>query len=308
MRCPSLAVPSVSSVMICVWPRVKSAEPCVRGRRRPRTRSGRISSAPRPSGRRLSTAIFLPDELLVDRLGGLLDELARHAVLDGGLAVDRGRPDRERQLDGLDDAVEEQCRLADLSSFESCSASVRARRSSSNCSSTGPRPPRAAALENEVEARAYLQLADDLLLRRNPCRAAGRARRRSPRPWRPPRGGLPRRCARGCGPRSRSSRSLVVSAIEPLRLADLALQVLLRLAELDDLAVRELERFEMRSSGISSAPHSTIVRPSFVPTTIRSSFASSFRLRQRRVDDELVVDEPDAHRADRPEERQAARS
>ena len=42
-----------------VWPRVKSADPCVRGLTRTSHSIGRISSAPRPSGRRLSMAIFL---------------------------------------------------------------------------------------------------------------------------------------------------------------------------------------------------------------------------------------------------------
>ena len=44
--------------MICVWPRVKRPEPCVRGDDATSHVIGRISSAPRPSGRRLSTAIF----------------------------------------------------------------------------------------------------------------------------------------------------------------------------------------------------------------------------------------------------------
>ena len=59
MRWPSLAVPSVSSDMICVWPRVNSAEPCVRGETPTSQVIGRMSSLPRPSGRRLWTAIFL---------------------------------------------------------------------------------------------------------------------------------------------------------------------------------------------------------------------------------------------------------
>ena len=45
--------------MICVCPRVKSAEPCVRGETPTSHVIARISSAPRPSGRRLSTAIFV---------------------------------------------------------------------------------------------------------------------------------------------------------------------------------------------------------------------------------------------------------
>ena len=86
--------------MICVWPRVKSAEPCVRGETPTSHSIGRISSVPRPSGRRFSTAIFFADELLVDRLGSLLHELLREAVLDRrGLALDGGRADRERELD-----------------------------------------------------------------------------------------------------------------------------------------------------------------------------------------------------------------
>ncbi len=59
MRCSSLAVPSVHSVSAWVWPRVKSAEPCVRGITLTDEVIGRISVSERPSGRRLSTAIFV---------------------------------------------------------------------------------------------------------------------------------------------------------------------------------------------------------------------------------------------------------
>jgi hypothetical protein len=45
--------------MICVWPRVKSPDPCVRGATPTSHSIGRISSVPRPSGRRFSIAIFL---------------------------------------------------------------------------------------------------------------------------------------------------------------------------------------------------------------------------------------------------------
>ena len=64
IRCPSFAVPSVSSVMICVCPRVKSAEPCVRGLTVTSHSIGRICSSVRPSGRRLSIAIFRRTRLL----------------------------------------------------------------------------------------------------------------------------------------------------------------------------------------------------------------------------------------------------
>ncbi len=54
-------------------------------------------------------------DLLVDRLGRALDELLRERVLDHrALAVDRRRADRERQLDALDDPVEEQLALRRL--------------------------------------------------------------------------------------------------------------------------------------------------------------------------------------------------
>ena len=58
MRCPSFAVPSVSDVRICVWPRWNRPEPCARGLTPTSMSIARISSVPRPSGRRLSTAIF----------------------------------------------------------------------------------------------------------------------------------------------------------------------------------------------------------------------------------------------------------
>jgi hypothetical protein len=53
-----LPVPSVQSVSACVWPRVNRAEPCVRGITETSHQIGRISVSERPSGRRLSTAIF----------------------------------------------------------------------------------------------------------------------------------------------------------------------------------------------------------------------------------------------------------
>ena len=64
MRWPSFAVPSVSSDMICVWPRVKRPEPWVRGMTDTSTSIGRICVAVRPSGRRFSTAIFWRTRLL----------------------------------------------------------------------------------------------------------------------------------------------------------------------------------------------------------------------------------------------------
>jgi len=137
-------------------------------------------------------------------------------------------------------------RFADLSSFESCSASVSARSSSSNCSRTGASAAfRRCFWEEEREAGAHLQLAHDVLLRR-----LDRQRRRQlahqvlddraalaqpdlvdPLPDRVPVIVL------------QLSRQL---EIEPLRLADLAAKVLLRVADLADLGVREVERLEQQ--------------------------------------------------------------
>ena len=57
MRWASLVVPRARSVSTCVSPRVKRPDPCVRGARPVSTQIGRISSAVRPSGRCLSTAM-----------------------------------------------------------------------------------------------------------------------------------------------------------------------------------------------------------------------------------------------------------
>ena len=53
----SRVVPRVATENACVWPRVNTAEPCVRAATPTSMSISRISSAPRPSGRFLSTAI-----------------------------------------------------------------------------------------------------------------------------------------------------------------------------------------------------------------------------------------------------------
>ncbi len=50
-------MPSAATDSACVWPRVKSAEPCVRGATPTSIEIWRISLAERPSGRFLSTAM-----------------------------------------------------------------------------------------------------------------------------------------------------------------------------------------------------------------------------------------------------------
>ena len=113
IRWPSLAVPSVSSDMICVWPRVKRPEPCVRGltRHLAGDRADLLLGA--PVGAALLDRDLLADEVLVDRLGGLLDVVLGQRVLDDGLAG-RVRADRERQLDRVDDPLVQQVLLRRL--------------------------------------------------------------------------------------------------------------------------------------------------------------------------------------------------
>ena len=101
--------------MICVWPRWNSAEPCVRGL----TRDLAVDLADLLGAAAVRAALLdgdlRADEVLVDRLGRALHELLRQRVLDDRrLAVDRRRTDRERQLDGVDDPLEEQVPLRRL--------------------------------------------------------------------------------------------------------------------------------------------------------------------------------------------------
>ena len=97
--------------MICVWPRVKSAEPCVRGLTadlagdRADLRLGAAVGAP------LLDRDLLADEVLVDRLGGLLDVVLRERVACAALLT---RAIRERKLDRLDDPLVEQVLLRRL--------------------------------------------------------------------------------------------------------------------------------------------------------------------------------------------------
>ena len=68
--------------MICVCPRVKSAEPCVRGE----TPTSHVDRADLVGAAAVRAPLLdrdlLADEVLVDRLGGPLDELLRQRVLD----------------------------------------------------------------------------------------------------------------------------------------------------------------------------------------------------------------------------------
>ncbi len=91
--------------------------------------------------------------------------------------------------------------------------------------------------------------------------------------------------------------------VEPLRLAGLAAQVLLRLAELHDLAVRELERLEDLLLGHlvrTRLDH----RQRFLRADDDQVHLRVLALGEGRIDHELTFDQPDADSADRPEERQ----
>ena len=113
-----------------------------------------------------------------------------------------------------------------------------------------------------------------------------------------------RRCAPRCARRAALSSSSVSVDVEPLRLAGLA-----RAAPPAPRRACGSRRARCRAPRAASprappsAPASTIVRPSFVPTTIRSR-SDVLDLGERRVDDELAVDQADADGADRAEERQ----
>jgi hypothetical protein len=91
--------------------------------------------------------------------------------------------------------------------------------------------------------------------------------------------------------------------VEPLRLACLPAQVLLRLAQLHDLGVRELEGLEDLLLGHlvrTSLDH----RQRLLRADDDQVHLGLLGLGQSRVDDEIAVDQPDSDGADRAEERQ----
>ena len=102
----------------------------------------------RPSGRRLSTAILRADEALVDRVARLADV----ALVNASSSPDSGSAAGNGSLTPATIGRTAGCRLADLSSFESCSASVSSRSSASNCSRTGPGGDRPLLLEQHARA------------------------------------------------------------------------------------------------------------------------------------------------------------
>src|SRR4029453_1695961 len=122
--------------MICVWPRVKSAEPCVRGATPTSHVTSRTSSAARPSRRLLSTGIF-------------------------------ARAARERQSDGLDEPVEEQLALRRLELLRVLlGLRQRAEVVLELLSDVALDDLQARLLEGPVQRRAHLDLAQDVVLAR----------------------------------------------------------------------------------------------------------------------------------------------
>src|SRR6266849_2365812 len=112
IRWPSLAVPRVSRDMICVCPRVKRPDPCTRGATPTSHSIGRISSGLRPSGRFFSTAILRRTSSLYFASAAFLTKFFVSESF--AVAGPHGRPDREGQLDGLDDVVEQELSLRRL--------------------------------------------------------------------------------------------------------------------------------------------------------------------------------------------------
>ena len=154
--------------MIWVWPRVKSAG-AVRSRRDAdvaRDLADVLGAS--TVGTPLVDGDLLPDELLVDRLGRLLHELLRERVLDhGALAVHRRRADRERQLDRVDDPVEQQLALRRLELLRVLlRLGERAQIVLELLTDVALDDLETCLFENHVERRANLDLAQDVLLAR----------------------------------------------------------------------------------------------------------------------------------------------
>src|SRR4051812_35005619 len=242
------------------------------------------------------------DERLVDGLAGLLDELLRHRVLRG-LAL--GRTDRERELDAVDDPLEEQRPLGGLQLLR---VLLRIREGAEVVAELllhraldGGEP---LLLQDQGEARAHLRPAEDVLLGRVHRQiraelvlellhdAAGLAQADLGDAL-----GDPRALALG------QLRGQL--AVEPLRLARLPAQILLRLAELLDLAVRDLEGLEHevlgKLVGAGLDHRERVARPDDDEVEARLALVHGGH---GRVDDEGAVDPTDAHGADRAEERQ----
>jgi len=246
---------------------------------------------------------LLPDEALVDRLAGTLDVALRERVLDDRLTVDGGGADRERQLDALDDVLEQQVPLRGLQLLRVLlgvgQAAQLVLELLAHDRLDGDHP---LLLEDLAERHPHLQLAHHPVLVR-----------------------VHRRCAdftlddllydrSGLAqPLLLDPRPDLVAAlplellgdrrVEPLRLAALRAQLELGVAELDDLAVRDLERLEepvLRNLVRARLDHrQAVLRPDDDQIEV-----GVLDLGERRVHDEVAVQQPHPHGPDRAEERE----
>ena len=249
------------------------------------------------------------DELLVDRLRGPLDELPGQRVLDRRrLAVDRRRPDREGQVDRLDDPVEQELALGRLELLRVLlGLGQRAQVVLELLAHRAFDRLQANPVEDEVQRGANLHPAGDVLL----CRLHRQRRAQLVRQLLDDRAGLTQPLLGDALPDHAAVLLLELAHelhVEPLRLADLAGELLLRLADLDDLGMGELEGLEQHILGDlvgAGLDHRQAVLRADDDQVERALVLDRV---QRRVDDELAVDHPDANGADRPRERQRRRS
>ncbi len=218
-----------------------------------------------------------PHEILVDGLGRALDPLARDGVLRRRpLALGHGRTDREGQLDLLDDPLEEEVTFGGLERLRVLLRLGQGPELVLELLAHGPLDGGEALLvEDERQARARLQLTDDVLLGRVhrdlPAELHHELLDRSP--------GLAQALAPGSAPRSRgrasppAPRSGRDRATWPCRPGAASSSWASHSFTISRCASSKASRIV--SSGTCSAPASTIVSASFVPTTIRSSELSS---------------------------------
>ena len=192
---------------------------------------------------------LLADEVLVDRLRRALDELLRLRVLDRRLALGRRGADRERQLDLLEDAVEEEVALRRAELLRVLLGVRQLAEVGEELLAERPLDSgQACLLEDRGEARADLRPLRHVLL-------GGRhrhTRRELLDEGVDDRGRLANAVHRDRGANRVAMRRFELGReidVHPLRLADLLAKLLEGCADLADLGVRELQRLEDRVLG-----------------------------------------------------------
>src|SRR4029453_15864207 len=248
---------------------------------------------------------LLPDEVLVDRLGSPLHPGTCERVLnDRALAIDRRRADRERQLDRLDDPVEEQLTLGRAQLLRILlGLGQLAERVLELVPDRLIDSGHALAIEDLVEALLVLDSFDDVVLARGHLDRRGLLREDLLHG----RGSLAEPDLLDGLANAAGEALLEVGGdvgLEPFGLADLLAKLLLPLADRDDLGVRQLERLEepllwdLVAAGLDHRQAVLRADDDQVESVVLLA------LFERRVEDELVVDQRDANRAHRPDEGQ----